>query len=51
MPDQPDQPNKPDGALKHGEATPVEERQAVKNQSVVTPEDYPDPAKGETERK
>lgn len=44
-----DQPNKPDGALDaDGEATPVEERQAVKNQSVVTPEDYPDPAPDET---
>lgn len=40
----PDQPNKPDGAIDHGKATPVEERQAVKNQSVVTPEDYPDAA-------
>ena len=44
MTDQPDQPNKPDGALDHGEVRPVEERQAVKNQSTVTPEDYPEPA-------
>lgn len=43
-----EQPNKPDGALdSDGEATPVEERQAVKNQSVVTPEDYPDAAPDE----
>ena len=44
----PDQPNKPAGAFEEGEPRDVEDQQAVKNQSTVTPEDYPEPAKGET---
>jgi hypothetical protein len=45
----PDQPNKPAGAFEtDGEPRPVEDQQAVKNQSTVTPEDYPEPAAGET---
>ena len=44
----PDQPNKPRGAFDDdGEPRPVEDQQAVKNQSTVTPEDYPEPAGGE----
>lgn len=44
----PDQPNKPAGAFeKDGDPRPVEEQQAVKNQSSVTPEEYPEPAGSE----
>lgn len=44
----PDQPNKPAGAFdKDGKPRPAEEQQAVKNQSVVSPEDYPEPAGGD----
>ena len=47
MPD--DQPNKPAGAVDDkGDPRPVAERQAVKNQSIVEPSAYPEPAKGET---
>jgi len=46
-----EQPNKPAGSFKDGgEPRDVAERQAVLNQSVVTPEDYPEPAAGETEK-
>ena len=45
----PHQPNKPDGDFdEDGEARPAGERQAVKNQSTVTPGDYPEPASGDT---
>ena len=45
----PDQPNKPAGAFEDdGSPREVEDQQAVKNQSTVTPEDYPEPAKGDT---
>lgn len=45
----PDQPNKPAGAFdKDGKPRPAEEQQAVKNQSVVSPEDYPEPAGGDS---
>lgn len=44
----PDQPNKPAGAFdQDGKPRPAEDQQAVKNQSTVTPEDYPEPAAGE----
>ena len=44
----PDQPNKPGGAFDaDGAPRAVEDQQAVKNQSSVTPEEYPDPAKGD----
>lgn len=47
--DMPEQSNKPAGAFeKDGSPRPAEDQQAVKNQSTVTPEDYPEPAKGET---
>jgi hypothetical protein len=37
------QPNKPGGDLdREHAARPVEDRQAVRNQSEVKPEDYPD---------
>lgn len=43
-----DQPNKPAGAFDDdGAPRDVEDQQAVKNQSTVTPEDYPEPAKGD----
>ncbi|WP_404373438.1 hypothetical protein AB5I39_08005 [Sphingomonas sp. MMS24-J45] len=46
------QPNKPAGDFdKDGKARPAADRQAVKNQSTVTPEDYPDPAAGETAKR
>ena len=46
-----EQPNKPAGSFKDGgEPRDVAERQAVLNQSVVTSEDYPEPAAGETEK-
>ena len=46
-----EQPNKPDGAIDdEGDARSVEDRQAVKNQSVVTPDQYPEPAAGDTEK-
>jgi len=39
--------NKPGGeTTDDGETRPVEDRQAVKNQSSVKPEDYPAPAGG-----
>ena len=41
-----DQPNKP-GATAGGEPVPADEQPAVENQSTVTPEDYPEPAKGD----
>ncbi len=43
MPDQNDaQPNKPGGDLKpDGEARDADDRQAVRNQGSVTPDDYP----------
>lgn len=38
----PTQPNKPGGSLDHdGAVRPAEDRQAVENQSTVTPDDYP----------
>jgi hypothetical protein len=44
----PDQPNKPAGAFEEdGDTRPVEDQQAVKNQSTVTPEDYPESAGSE----
>jgi hypothetical protein len=44
----PDQPNKPAGAFEDdGDTRPVEDQQAVKNQSSVKPEDYPEPAGSE----
>jgi len=44
----PEQPNKPGGDFKpYGETRDAGDEQAVKNQSEVTPEDYPDPAGGE----
>lgn len=44
----PQQPNKPDGAFdEDGKAGPAGDRQAVKNQSSVTPDDYPEPAGGD----
>ncbi len=43
-----DQPNKPGGAFdKDGDVRPVADRQAVRNQSVVKPSDYPEPAGSE----
>jgi hypothetical protein len=43
------QPNKPDGNFDaDGDARPVDDLQAVKNQSSVRPEDYPEPASGDT---
>lgn len=45
------QPNKPGGGFKDdGEPREAGDQQAVKNQSVVKPEDYPEPAAGETDR-
>lgn len=45
----PEQPNKPAGAFdENGTPRPAEDQQAVKNQSSVTPDDYPEPAKGDT---
>ncbi len=42
-----DQPLKPAGEKDgDGKVTPVEDRQAVKNQGEVKPEDYPEPASG-----
>ena len=42
------QPNKPGGLFSSdGKPRPVEDEQAVKNQSVVSPEDYPDKASGD----
>jgi hypothetical protein len=39
--------NKPGGETEDGGKTrPVEDRQAVKNQGSVKPEDYPEPARG-----
>lgn len=44
-----EQPNKPGGSLKdNGEPRGAGDQQAVKNQSVVKPDDYPEPAAGET---
>ena len=44
----PEQPNKPAGAFdEDGDERPAKDRQAVKNQSTVKPEDYPEPASGE----
>lgn len=37
----PPQPNKPDGSHDDGDVTPVDDRQAVKNQGETTPEAYP----------
>lgn len=46
-----EQANKPGGAIDDdGEVRKVEDRQAVKNQSVVTPDQYPEPAAGETKK-
>lgn len=46
-----EQPNKPNGDFKeNGEARDAGDRQAVRNQSVVSPEDYPEPAAGETKK-
>ena len=43
-----DQLNKPGGAFDdEGNPRPVADRQAVKNQSVVKPSDYPEPAGSE----
>lgn len=43
-----DQPNKPGGAFDdEGEPRPAADQQAVKNQSVVKPSDYPEPAGSE----
>ena len=45
------QPNKPGGGFnKKGEPREAGAQQAVKNQSVVSPEDYPEPAAGDTDR-
>lgn len=42
-----DQPNKPGGDLdERGDAREAEDRQAVRNQSEVSPDDYPDDADG-----
>ncbi|MDO7841934.1 hypothetical protein [Sphingomonas immobilis] len=42
-----DEPNKPGGSFdKGGDARDVADLQAVKNQSSVKPEDYPEPAGG-----
>ncbi len=44
------QPNKPAGDLdKDGKARPAEDRQAVRNQSSVTPDDYPPGSNGKPE--
>lgn len=46
-----EQANKPGGAIKQdGKPRDVDERQAVKNQSTVTPDQYPEPAAGETQK-
>ena len=43
----PEQPNKPGGDFKpNGDPRDAGDEQAVKNQSEVTPEDYPEPASG-----
>ena len=44
----PEQPNKPGGDVKP-DGTPRDpaDEQAVKNQSAVEPEDYPEPASGD----
>ena len=43
------QPNKPGGGIdREGTPRDVANQQAVKNESVVKPEDYPEPATGET---
>lgn len=40
--------NKPGGQIERdGKVRDVEDRQAVKNQGEVSPEDYPEPAAGE----
>ena len=41
------QPNKPDGDFKsNSEARDADDRQAVRNQGSVTPEDYPEGSNG-----
>ena len=41
MHDNDTQPNKPDGERKTDQARDVDQREAVKQQGSVTPEDYP----------
>lgn len=49
--DMTEQPNKPGGDFdENGDPRKAGDRQAVRNQSVVSPEDYPEPAAGETEK-
>lgn len=45
----PDQPNKPGGEHDKGEARPADKLRAVKNQSVVSPDDYPEGSNGKPE--
>ena len=45
------QPNKPGGEQNDGGDRPIDELAAVKNQSSVTPEDYPDDADGKPDFK
>lgn len=43
-----DQPNKPDGGVTdEGEPRDIDDQAAIRNQSSVTPDDYPEPAAGE----
>ncbi len=44
-----DHPNKP-GVTGGDHPTPIDDQPAVENQSTVTPDDYPEPAKGEASR-
>lgn len=46
MTDKEPQPNKPGGELKDGGDRPAEELRAVRNQSSVSPDDYPEDADG-----
>ena len=43
------QPNKPDGERSDGGDRPAEELQAVKNQTIVSPDDYPPGSDGKPE--
>lgn len=44
----PEEPNKPGSGFKpDGDSRDAGDEQAVKNQSEVSPEDYPEPASGE----
>ena len=47
----PEQPNKPAGEEKEDAPRPIDDRQAIENQSSVTPQDYPDAIGGKPDYK